>query len=149
MFYSIAVLIISLTIVTEISSENLSGIYVIDSCECNSPTEKCEPNGPFILDHQRSSFAVRYGSVQVGVGTLGNNRMDLYLNQNRCKGLWNEKSRIADLKCQHKDDVVCSTKLRCVSGSCVDNRSAIVSSATITTTISLLSIISSLVMLIY
>jgi hypothetical protein len=147
MFYSIVILLLSLTLV---SSENLNGIFVIDSCECNSPDEKCEPNGPFIFDQQRSSVAVRYGAKQIGVGTLGNNRLDLYLNQNRCKGLWNGKSRLAELKCQHSGGVICSTKLRCVSGSCLDDTSInSSSSATIIKTIFVVPLISSLFMLIY
>ncbi|CAF0859204.1 unnamed protein product [Adineta steineri] len=149
MFYSIVICIISLTIITQISSENLNGIYVIDSCECSSPTEKCEPKGPFILDQQRTSFAVRYGAVQVGVGTSGNNRLDLYLNKNRCKGSWNGKSRLADLKCQHENGIICSTKLRCVSGACLDDKSNIVASSSMTITTSILSLITSLLILIY
>ena len=149
MFHSIVILVLSLTIVTQISSANLNGIYVIESCDCNSADEKCEPNGPLIFDQQRSTIAVRYGSVQVGVGTLGNNRLDLYLNQNRCKGLWNEKSRLAELNCQHHDGIVCATKLRCVSGSCLDATSITASSAVTTTNIFVVSIISSLLILLY
>lgn len=140
-------LFITLTIFSSISGENLNGIYVIDACECTSPTEKCEPNGPFILDQQKSSFAVRFGVTQVGVGTTGNNRMDLFLNQNRCKGLWNHKNRVADLKCQHPHGVVCATRLRCVSGSCLEERMApSVSSATLTTTVCFVSLFSSLLL---
>jgi hypothetical protein len=147
MFHSIVVFIISLTIVT---SANLNGIYVIDSCDCDSPSEKCELNGPFIFDQQRSSVAVRYGSVQVGVGTLGNNRLDLYLNQNRCKGLWNGKSRLVELNCKHQGGVMCTTKLRCVAGTCLDEKSNnVLSSSAMTGTFSVVIIISSLFMLIY
>jgi hypothetical protein len=146
MFHSIVILLGSLILV---SNANLNGIFVIDSCECDSPNEKCESNGPFIFDQQRSTIAVRYGAVQVGVGTLGNNRLDLYLNQNRCKGLWNGKTRLAELKCQHKDGIVCATKLRCVSGSCLEDTSSTSSSATKKTMIFLVSFISSLFMLLY
>jgi len=146
MFHSIFILLISFIIV---SSENLNGIFVIDSCECNSPNEKCDPNGPFIFDQQRTSVAVRYGAVQVGVGTLGNNRLDLYLNQNRCKGLWNGKTRLAELKCQHQGGTVCVTKLRCVSGLCLDDTSTGISSATKITMIFVVPLISSLFMLLY
>jgi len=146
MFQSITILLISFILV---SSENLNGIFVIDSCECNSSNEKCESNGPFIFDQQRSSVAVRFGAKQVGVGTLGSNRLDLYLNQNRCKGVWNGKSRLAELKCQHPGGTICATKLRCVSGACLDDTSTIISSATIKTISSVLVIISSLLMLLY
>ena len=122
-------LLITLSIVAHISSENLNGIYVIDGCECTSPTETCEPNGPLIVDQQKASFAVRFGATQVGVGTSRNNRLDLFLNKNRCKGLWNEKHHVADLKCQHSDGVVCATRLRCVSGSCLENRASLIISS--------------------
>lgn len=112
-----------------VTHADLNGIFVLDSCECNSSNEKCEPNGPFIFDQQRSTVAVRYGATQVGVGTLGSNRLDLYLNQNRCKGFYNSKSRLADLKCQHKDGIICTTKLRCVSGSCLNDTSNVFSSS--------------------
>ena len=139
--------LIILTILSSISGENLNGIYIIDACECTSPTEKCEPNGPFILDQQKSSFAVRFGVTQVGVGTTGNNRLDLFLNQNRCKGLWNSKSRVADLKCQHPRGVVCATRLRCVSGSCLQEKmSPSASSATLTTTVRFVLLICSLLL---
>jgi hypothetical protein len=146
MFHSIVILLLSLIIV---SSENLNGIFVIDSCECNSTDEKCEPTGPFIFDQQRSSVAVRFGAKQVGVGTLGSNRLDLYLNQNRCKGIWNGKSRLAELKCQHPGGTICATKLRCVSGACLDDTSITISSSTIKTISSVLLIISSLLILLY
>ncbi|UJR08112.1 hypothetical protein I4U23_012389 [Adineta vaga] len=148
----IFLLLITLTIISQISSENLNGIYVIDACDCTSPTEKCEPNGPLILDQQKSSFAVRYGATQVGVGTSGNNRLDLFLNKNRCKGLWNGKNHVADLKCQHQDGVVCATRLRCVSGSCLEDKaSLVISSATMTTTttISVISLIFSFLLAFY
>jgi hypothetical protein len=148
MFHPIVTFLLCLTITTRISSENLNGIFIVDSCECNSPNEKCEPNGPFIFDQQRSTVAVRYGSTQVGVGTLGNNRLDLYLNQNRCKGLWNRKNRLAELKCQHQDGIVCATNLRCVAGACLDDTPINVSSATITN-ISVGSILSLLLILIF
>ena len=146
MFPSIVILLFSFVLLTH---GNLNGIFVLDSCECNSPDEKCELNGPFIFDQQRSTVAVRYGATQVGVGTLGSNRLDLYLNQNRCKGLWNGKSRLAEFKCQHPSGAVCATKLRCVSGSCLDDTSASISSATKTTIIYLAPLLTSLFMLIY
>ena len=31
------------------------------------------------------------------LATLGNNQIDLYLNQNRCKGIWNRKTHLAEL----------------------------------------------------
>jgi hypothetical protein len=147
MFRSIVILLGCSILLT---NANLNGIFVIDSCECDSPNEKCESNGPFIFDQQRSTVAVRYGATQVGVGTLGNNRLDLYLNQNRCKGLWNGKSHLAELKCQHKDGIICSTKLRCVSGSCLDDTTTIINSSATQKTISILvPLISSLFILLY
>ncbi|CAF2827333.1 unnamed protein product [Rotaria sp. Silwood2] len=149
MFHSIVIFFINLIIIKQISSENLSGIYVIDSCECNSPKENCTSNGPFIFDQQRTTIAIRHGTVQVGVGALENRHLDLYFNHNRCKGLWNGESRLAELKCQRQGGIICSTKLRCVSGLCRDIKSINVSSSAITITISVVSIISSLLMLIY
>ncbi|CAF5004498.1 unnamed protein product, partial [Rotaria sp. Silwood1] len=129
--------------------ENLSGIYIIDSCECNAPKENCETNGPFIFDQQRTTLAIRQGTVQVGVGALENDQLDLYFNRNRCKGVWNGKSRLAELTCQRQGGTICSTKLRCMSGSCRDAKSISISSSAITITISVVSIISSLFMLLY
>ncbi|CAF1214627.1 unnamed protein product [Rotaria sordida] len=149
MFHSIVIFLINLIIIIQISSENLSGIYIIDSCECNSPKENCESNGPFIFDHQRTTLAIRQGTIQVGVGALDNNHLDLYFNHNRCKGLWNSRSRLAELTCQRQGGIFCSTKLRCVSGSCRDIKSINISSSAITITMSVVLIISSLLMLIY
>ncbi|CAF1298364.1 unnamed protein product [Rotaria magnacalcarata] len=149
MFHSIILLLVNLIIIRQISSENLGGIYVIDACECNSPTENCDLNGPFIFDQQRSTLAIRYGTVQVGVGALENNHLDLYLNHNRCKGLWNGKSRVADLTCQRKGGVICSTKFRCASGACREAKALTATSSAVKTTISALSIINSLFILLY
>ncbi|CAM4896339.1 unnamed protein product [Rotaria socialis] len=102
MFHTIVTLILGFTYLRTISSQNLNGIFLIHECECSSSKETCEPNGPFILNQKRSTLTVKYGSLQIGVGTLGNNQVDLYLNQNRCKGLWDGKNHIADLKCQHQ-----------------------------------------------
>ena len=148
MFRSIVIVIFSSILV--VCHADLNGIFVLDSCECSSSNEKCEPNGPFIFDQQRSTVAVRFGATQVGVGTLGSNRLDLYLNQNRCKGFYNSKNRLADLKCQHKDGVVCTTKLRCVSGSCLNDTSMIFSSssASTNTLFVLLPLLSSLLLII-
>lgn len=108
-----------------VTSDNLSGIFILDSCEC-SPTSDapCQLKGPFIFEHQRTSLAVRYGSVQVGVGTVDQDyKLDMYLNENRCKGYWNPKSRLVEFKCQQKN-AVCATKLRCASGACLQTRAA-------------------------
>ncbi|CAF0800714.1 unnamed protein product [Rotaria sordida] len=148
MFHTTVILILCFTFLQTISSQNLNGIFLIDSCECNSSTETCEPNGPFILNQKRSTLTVKYGSVQIGVGTLGNNQLDLYLNQNRCKGLWNGKTHLAELKCQHQGGIICTTKLRCLSGSCLDDTSIVISSASIKTTISFLFMIGILIMLV-
>lgn len=148
MFHSIVIFLLNLIIVSCVSSNNLSGVFVIDSCECNSPTENCELNGPFIFDQQRSTLAIRYGTVQVGVGALENNNLDIYLNHNRCKGLWNAKSRSAELTCQRQGGITCSTKFRCTSGSCRETRSLnVASSSSIKITFSVVLIISSLVVL--
>ncbi|CAF0807990.1 unnamed protein product [Rotaria sordida] len=148
MFHTTVILILCFTFLQTISSQNLNGIFLIDSCECNSSTETCEPNGPVILNQKRSTLTVKYGSVQIGVGTLGNNQLDLYLNQNRCKGLWNGKTHLAELKCQHQGGIICTTKLRCLSGSCLDDTSIVISSASIKTTISFLFMIGILIMLV-
>ena len=121
MVRSMITFVFCLAMVTIIASENLNGIFVIDSCDCDSLSEQCEQKGPFIFDQQRSSLAVRYGSLQIGVGTLDNNRLDLYLNKNRCKGVWNGKTRLAEIKCQHQAGTICTIKIRCVSGACLDN----------------------------
>ncbi|CAF0818594.1 unnamed protein product [Rotaria sordida] len=148
MFHTTVTLILCFTFLQIISSQNLNGIFLIDSCECNSSIETCESNGPFILNQKRSTLTVKYGSVQIGVGTLGNNQLGLYLNQNRCKGLWNEKNHLAELKCQHQGGIICTTKLRCISGSCLDDTSITISSASIKTTISFLFMIGILIMLV-
>ena len=120
MFRSLIVLLFFVSIVR---STDLNGIYVLDLCECSSSKEQCEPKGPFIFDQQRSSLAVRYGSIQIGVGTIDNdNHLDLYLNKNRCKGIWNGKNRLAEFKCQQQSGAICATKLRCVSGACLEAR---------------------------
>ena len=135
MLHSIVTLLVCLALVSTVFSENLNGIFNIESCQCSSPTETCEPNGPFIFNHEKSTIAVKFGSIQVGVGTIGNNRLDLYLNQNRCKGLWNTKSHVAELKCQHQAGIICTTHIRCISGPCLNDTSiSIVSAATTTTT---------------
>ncbi|CAF1071694.1 unnamed protein product [Rotaria sp. Silwood1] len=148
MFYTTITLILYFLFLQTVSSQNLNGIFLIDSCQCNSSTETCEPNGPFILNQKRSILAVKYGSVQIGNGTLGNNQLDLYLNQNRCKGSWNGKNHLAELKCQHQGGVVCTAKLRCLSGLCLDDTSIVISSASIRTTLSFLFMISILIMLV-
>jgi hypothetical protein len=145
MFHSTVTFILCLIFLERISSENLNGIFLIDSCKCNSSTETCEPNGPFLFNQKRSTLSVKYGSSQVGVGTLGNNQVDLYLNQNRCKGSWNVKNRIAELKCQHHDGIICTTNLRCILGSCLNDTA--ISSATIISNMSFLLMIGLLIML--
>lgn len=122
MFRSLS-LVLLLLVISLVFSADLNGIYVLDLCECSSSKEQCEPKGPFIFDQQRSSLAVRYGSIQIGVGTIDtDNRLDLYLNKNRCKGIWNPKNRLAEFKCQQQSGAVCATKLRCVSGTCLETR---------------------------
>jgi hypothetical protein len=148
MFHSIVTFILCFTFLKTISSQNLNGIFIIDSCKCNSSAETCEPTGPFIFNQKRSTLAVRYGSQQVGVGSLGKDQLDLYLNQNRCKGLWNRKSHFAELKCQHQGGISCTTNFRCISGSCLDDTSIVISSASITTTISYVFMIGILIMLV-
>lgn len=145
MFYSILLCFIFLP---KISSENLNGIFLIDSCKCNSSAETCEPNGPFTFNQKRSTISVKYGSTSVGVGTSGNNQVDLYLNQRRCKGIWNEKSHLAELKCQHQGGIICSTNLRCISGLCLDDTAISPSSASILSTMSFVSMIGILIMLV-
>jgi len=147
MFHSIFTFILCFIFLRIISSENLNGIFLIDSCKCNSSIETCEPNGPFIFNQQRSTLSVKYGSIQVGVGTLGNNQVDLYLNQNRCKGPWNGKNHVAELKCQHQGGIICTTNVRCISGSCLDDIT--ISSASIISTMSFLLMIGILIMLVY
>lgn len=141
-------LMLGLIFLRTASSQNLNGIFLTDSCECSSSSEKCEPTGPFILKHQRSTVAIKYGSVQVGVGTLGNNQLDIYLNQSRCKGPWDGETHIAELKCQYQDGIICKTKFRCISGSCLDTTSTIASSTPITRTVSFLFMIGILIMLV-
>ena len=148
MLHAIVTIVLSLTILRTISSQNLNGIFLIDSCECNSSSKTCELNGPFTLNQTHSKLAVKYGSKQIGVGTLGDNQLDLYLNQNHCKGSWNGKNHLAELECQHEDDIICVENLRCISGSCLDATSIIISSASITTTLSFLLIISILFMVV-
>ena len=148
MLHSIVTVILCFLFLRTISSQNLNGIFLIDTCKCNSSIETCEPNGPFIFNQKRSTIAIKYGSTQVGVGTLGNDQLDLFLNQNRCKGLWNRKTHLAELKCQHQGGIICATNLRCISGSCLDDTSIIISSASITTSISYLSMIGILIMLV-
>ena len=143
-YYFIWLLLFSSRFFSLAVGENLSGIFVLDSCECSPTSEdSCELKGPFIFDHQRSSLAVRYGSIQIGVGTLDQEqRLDLYFNKNRCKGFWNNKSLLAEFKCQQKDGTICAIKLRCASGTCLSNRAAIeLSSSSSTNTISFLIIV--------
>ncbi|CAF3818472.1 unnamed protein product [Rotaria sordida] len=123
MFHTTVILILCFTFLQTISSQNLNGIFLIDSCECNSSTETCEPNGPFILNQKRSTLIVKYG-------------------------LWNGKTHLAELKCQHQGGIICTTKLRCLSGSCLDDTSIVISSASIKTTISFLFMIGILIMLV-
>jgi hypothetical protein len=148
MLHSIVTVILCFIFVRTIASQNLNGIFLIDSCKCNSSIETCEPNGPFIFNQKRSTLGIKYGSTQVGVGTIGNDQLDLFLNQNRCKGLWNRKTHIAELKCQHQGGIICATNLRCISGSCLDDTSIIISSASMIKSISYLSMIGILIMLV-
>ncbi|CAF1310218.1 unnamed protein product [Adineta ricciae] len=129
MFRPIIISLFCLTLFPSMFCQNLNGVFLIDSCKCNSSAEACDPSGPFIFNQKRSTLAVRYGSQQVGVGSSKDNQVDLYINQNRCKGLWNEKTHTAALKCLHQGGIVCSTSLRCLSGSCLDDVSIVVSSS--------------------
>jgi len=148
MIHSIVTFILCFLFIQTISSENLNGIFIIDCCKCNSSTETCEPNGPFIFNQERSTLSVKYGPTQVGVGTLEHNQVDLYLNQNRCNGLWNRKNHVAELKCQHQGGSICTTNLRCISGLCLNNTTTTISSASITSTMSFLLMIGILIMLV-
>lgn len=148
MFHRIVTFILSFTCLRIVSSENLTGIFLIDSCECNSPSGRCEPHGPFTLNQARSALILKYGALQVGVGRLGNNQLDLYLNQNLCKGAWNRKMHVAELQCQQQSGILCTIQLRCIFGSCLKNSSTAMSSARRKTTISFLFMIGILIMLV-
>ncbi|CAF2640371.1 unnamed protein product [Rotaria sp. Silwood2] len=148
MFHTTVLLILSVTYLQTITSQNLNGVFIIDSCQCNSTTETCEPSGPFIINQKRSKLSVKFGSSQIGSGILGNNQLDLYLNQNSCKGLWNERNHFADLRCQHQCGVICTAKLRCISGLCLDDTSIVTQSASIKTRISFLFMIGIVIMLV-
>jgi hypothetical protein len=101
-----------------------------------------------MFNQKRSTISVKYGSAQVGVGTSGNNQVDLYLNQNRCKGIWNGKNHVAELKCQHQNGIICATNLRCISGACLDDTTITISSSSIIPTMSFLLMIGLLIMLV-
>lgn len=66
---SIALLILYVIILPTISIANLDGIFLIDSCKCNSSMETCQPKGPFLFDQKRSALSVKYRSTQIGVGS--------------------------------------------------------------------------------
>ena len=71
MVYSnVVLLLLCFILIKIISSENLNGIFLIDSCKCNSSMEVCEPSGPFVFNQKRSGLSVKYGSTQVGVGNI-------------------------------------------------------------------------------
>jgi hypothetical protein len=148
MIQSLTTFVLCFILIQTISSENLNGIFIIDSCKCNSSIDTCEPKGPFQFDQKRSTISVKYGSTQVGVGSLGKNQVDLYLNQTRCKGLWNGKHHLAELKCQQQGGIICTTNLRCISGLCLNDTLITLSSASINSTISFLFMISVLIMLV-
>lgn len=137
----IVLTVLSLVSLRLASSQNLNGVFLIDSCKCNSSSEACEPSGPFIFNQKRTTLAIRYGSQQVGVGSLGSSQLDLLLNQKRCKGTWNTKTHSAELKCQHQGGVFCKTNLRCLSGSCLEDTSIVISSAATSATLSGLLVI--------
>lgn len=120
-YRSILHLLLLTIMVSAASTADLNGIYVLDSCDCHvaSLDEPCDLKGPFIFDQQRSSVAIRQSTTQIGVGSVDNDdRLDIYLNKNRCKGLWKNQEKIAELKCQHSSGAVCLIKLRCASGTC-------------------------------
>jgi len=150
MHYLIVTFLLYLIFLQRIFSENLNGIFLIDSCKCNSSKKEttCEPKGPFILNQNQSKLSIKYGSTQIGVGTLGNNQIDLYLNQNHCKGFWNSTNHLAELKCQHQNEIICTTNLRCILGSCLNDTTIIISSASIISTISFLFMIFVFIMLV-
>ena len=131
---SITIVILFFILFSTISSENLDGIFLIDSCKCNSSTETCEPKGPFLFNQKRATLSVKYGSTQIGVGSLGKGQVDLYLNRSRCKGIWNSKDHLAEFQCQQNGGVICLTKIRCISGPCLDDTSIDISSASILST---------------
>ena len=104
--------------VCSVFGKDLSGVYIVDA------GEQCDFKGPFIFDQQRSSVAIRFGTTQIGVGSVdADDRLDLYLNKNRCKGLWKSVEHVAELKCQSSSGNVCLAKLRCVSGECQQGKS--------------------------
>jgi hypothetical protein len=148
MIQSLTTFVLLFLLIQTISSENLNGIFIIDSCKCNSSIETCEAKGPFQFDQKRSTISIRYGSTQIGVGSLGKNQVDLYLNQSRCKGLWNGKLHLAELICQQQGGVFCTTNLRCISGTCLNETLTISSSVSINSTISFLFMICVLIMLV-
>lgn len=131
-----------------ISSENLDGIFLIDSCKCNSTTDTCEPKGPFLFNQKRATLSVKYGPTQIGVGSFGKGQVDLYLNRSRCKGLWNKKDHLAEFQCQQNGGVICLTKMRCISGPCLEDISVEVSSASILSTIFSLFVINIFILLV-
>lgn len=78
MIHSIVTFILCFIFIETISCGNWNGIFIIDSS-----IEICEPNEPFMFNQKRSILCVKCDLTQIGVGTLGNNQVDLYLNQNR------------------------------------------------------------------
>ncbi len=148
MIQSRTTFVLCFILIQTISSENLNGIFLMDSCKCNSSIETCEPKGPFLFNQKRSTISITYGSTQIGVGSLGKNQVDLYLNQSRCKGFWNGKNHLAELKCQQQGGIICTTNLRCISGLCLNDTSITSSSISITSTISFLFMINLLIMLV-
>lgn len=115
MGYSLIVLLLMFNIiVSSVFCRDLSGVYIVEAT-----TENCDLKGPFIFDQQRASVAIRFGTTQIGVGSIDtDNHLDIYLNKNRCKGLWKNSEQVAEFKCQNAAGNVCLAKLRCVSGEC-------------------------------
>ncbi|CAF0765699.1 unnamed protein product [Didymodactylos carnosus] len=99
---------------------------MVDSCDCTK-SQVCDTNGPFNVNQQRSSIGITYGQQQVGSGTYANNKFDVSLNGNRCKGRY--KTGIAELTCQYTGGNACYTKLRCIAGNCLNPRQISVSSS--------------------
>ena len=111
----IMLLLLILNFVLLVSSEPLNGVFIIDSIIDGD----CRVNGPLIFDRQSSTIAIRSGAKQIGVGTIDNdNRLDLYLNEQHCKGVWNSVEHLVEIKCSD-----CQMKLRSTFNS-AGNRSS-------------------------
>ena len=118
----------------DVSAANLNGIYTVDSCECSSAKETCEPTGPFLFDQNKTKLTIKFGPTQIGSGLLSSKGLDITLNQTHCKGSWNIETHVAELKCEHHDGILCATNLRCIVGACLTNETLISLSSSSATT---------------